>query len=209
MAYFHCLKTSSSSTSVISLHFCGAWFSWTHPWWGLTDLARWDSLWTAVQSGPASRLAGGQGWPWGWRAWWKSSRLLRRQAARCRCCLCPGFIFVCTFLSKKENVHLFSSSFPGFDKGHATLRIFPRTEQTFASARSLGVISWASFWRGKWPFLALGGRPQPLSKSPLKVKSDILRENECPKDPNTPELSKSAKETGNICDRQWHLLRRG
>ena len=25
----------------------------------------------------------------------------------------------------------------------------------------------------------------------------------------TSELSKSAKETGNICDRLWHLLRRG
>ena len=44
------------------------------------------------------------------------------------------------FLSKKEIVHLFSSSLPRFDKCHQTSRIFPRTEQTF-SARSFGVIS--------------------------------------------------------------------
>ena len=41
------------------------------------------------------------------------------------------------FCPKKENVHLFSSSLPRLD----TSRIFPRTEQTFASARSFGVIS--------------------------------------------------------------------
>ena len=51
-------------------------------------------------------------------------------------------LFLCEpFLSKKENVHLFSSSLPRFDKYHETPRIFPRTEQTFASARSFGVIS--------------------------------------------------------------------
>ena len=31
------------------------------------------------------------------------------------------------FLSEKENVHLFSSSLPRFDKYHETSRIFPRT----------------------------------------------------------------------------------
>ena len=52
-------------------------------------------------------------------------------------------LFLCApFLSKKENVHLFSSSLPRFDKQcHETSRIFPRTEQTFARARSFGVIS--------------------------------------------------------------------
>ena len=45
------------------------------------------------------------------------------------------------FLSKMEIVHLFSSSLPRFDKCHEMSRIFPRTEQTFASARSFGVIS--------------------------------------------------------------------
>ena len=55
-----------------------------------------------------------------------------------------GRLYFCArhFLSKKENVHLFFlSSFPRFDKCHETSRIFPRTEQTFASARSFGVIS--------------------------------------------------------------------
>ena len=51
-------------------------------------------------------------------------------------------LFLCApFLSKKENVHLFLSSLPRFDKCHETSRIFTRTEQTFASARSFGVIS--------------------------------------------------------------------
>ena len=50
--------------------------------------------------------------------------------------------FLCApFLSKMENVRLFSSSFPRLDKCHETSQIFPRTEQTFASARSFGVIS--------------------------------------------------------------------
>ena len=51
-------------------------------------------------------------------------------------------LFLCAlFLFRMENVHLFSSSFPRFDKCHETSRIFPRNEQTFASARSFGVIS--------------------------------------------------------------------
>ena len=51
-------------------------------------------------------------------------------------------LFLCApFLPKKGNVHLFSSSFSRFDKCHETSRIFPRNEQTFASARSFGVIS--------------------------------------------------------------------
>ena len=79
-------------------------------------------------------------------------------------------LFLCAlFLSKMENVHLFSSSLPRFDKCHETSRIFPRTEQTFASARSFGVISWALFWRKNgWPVWLCS-----LSKSPP--------ENECAK----------------------------
>ena len=52
-----------------------------------------------------------------------------------------AFFLCAPLLSKKENVHLFSSSLPRFDKCQETSRIFPRTEQTFASARSFGVIS--------------------------------------------------------------------
>ena len=50
------------------------------------------------------------------------------------------YFCACHFLSKKGNVHLFSSSLPRLDKCHETSRIFPRTEQTFASARSFGFI---------------------------------------------------------------------
>ena len=56
------------------------------------------------------------------------------------------------FLSKKEYVHLLSSSIPCLDKCHETSRTFPRTEQTFASARSFVVISWASFSGKNVPF---------------------------------------------------------
>ena len=57
------------------------------------------------------------------------------------CCYRAGLIFVHHFLSKKENVHLLSSSLPCFDKCPETSRIFPRTEQTFASAGSRHVKS--------------------------------------------------------------------
>ena len=46
-------------------------------------------------------------------------------------------------------------------------------EQTFASSRSFGVISWASFWRKNSPF-GLWEGALSLSKSPLKVKRDIF-----------------------------------
>ena len=90
-------------------------------------------------------------------------------------------LFLCShFLSKKENVHLFSSSFPRFDKCHETSRIFPRTEQTFASARSFGVISWASFSRENGPF-GFGRAPSASQKALSKSKGTFLRENECAK----------------------------
>ena len=79
-------------------------------------------------------------------------------------------LFLCApFLSKMENVHLFSSSFPHFDKCHETSRIFPRTEQTFASARSFGVISWASFSRKNGPF-GFGRAPSASQKALSKSK---------------------------------------
>ena len=56
-------------------------------------------------------------------------------------CSIAGFIFVqCAFFVQNVNVHLFSDPLPRFDKCHETSRIFPRTEQTFVSARSFGVI---------------------------------------------------------------------
>ena len=69
------------------------------------------------------------------------------------------------FWSKKENICLFSSLLPRFDKYHETSRMLPKTEQTFASARIFGVISWASFSRKNVPV----GLGLSLSKSPVKV----------------------------------------
>ena len=75
-------------------------------------------------------------------------------------------LFLCApFLFKMENVHLVSSSLPRLDKCHETSRIFPRTEQTFASAGSFGVISWASFWRKNVPF-GFNIAPSAPSKKP-------------------------------------------
>ena len=59
-------------------------------------------------------------------------------------------IFLCTpFLSKSENVRLFSSSLP---QSHETPRMFTRTEQTLARARSVGVIFKLCFWWKASPF---------------------------------------------------------
>ena len=52
-----------------------------------------------------------------------------------------GFIFVRTIFVQNGKCSPISSSLPRFDKCHETSRIFPWTEQTFASARSFGVIS--------------------------------------------------------------------
>ena len=84
-------------------------------------------------------------------------------------------LFLCApFLSKMENVHLFSSSLPRFDKCHETSRIFPRTEQTFASARSFGVISGASFSRKNGPF-GFGRAPSaPFKKRSQSQKCHFL-----------------------------------
>ena len=87
----------------------------------------------------------------------------------------PGCIFVhAIFLSKKGNVHLFSRS-----HSH-TLTNATRCHEYFRGLCRLlpvpGVL--VSFlelrFHGKMALLALGGRPQPLSKSPLKVKRDIF-----------------------------------
>ena len=66
------------------------------------------------------------------------------------------------------------------DKCHKTSRIFPRTEQTFASARSFGVISWASFSRKNGPF-GFERAPSASQKALSKSKGTFLRENECAK----------------------------
>ena len=53
-----------------------------------------------------------------------------------------GFIFVRTIFVQNGKWSPFLELTPThFDKCHETSRIFPRTEQTFASARSFGVIS--------------------------------------------------------------------
>ena len=88
----------------------------------------------------------------------------------------PGFIFVhAPFLSKKGNVHLFSSSIPHFDKCHGeTSRIFSRQLSRLLPVPGVLVSFLELHFEGEVPLLALRGRPQPLSKSPLKVKRDIF-----------------------------------
>ena len=60
---------------------------------------------------------------------------------------------------------------------------------------------------GKMDLLALGGRPQPLKKPSQSQKGHFYKKMNALDDTKTSELSKSAKETENICDRLWHLSR--
>ena len=69
----------------------------------------------------------------------KSEHFHTRAAAAA--CAMAGFFCAHHFCPKWKIVTFFSSSLPRFDKCHEPSRIFPRTEQTFASARSFGVIS--------------------------------------------------------------------
>ena len=62
---------------------------------------------------------------------------------------------------------------------------------------------------GKMALLALRGRPQPLKKPSQSQKGHFSSKMNALNDTKTSELSKSAKETGNICDRLWHLSKRG
>ena len=62
---------------------------------------------------------------------------------------------------------------------------------------------------GKMALLALRGRPQPLKKPSQSQKGHFEEKMNVLNDTKTSELSKSAKETGNICDRLWHLSKRG
>ena len=58
---------------------------------------------------------------------------------------------------------------------------------------------------GKMALLALRGRPQPLKKPSQSQKGHFYEKMNALNDTKTPEMAKSAKETGNICDRLWHL----
>ena len=107
-----------------------------------------------------------------------------------------GFIFVrYHFCLKWKMFTFFSSSLPRFDKCHETSRIFLRTEQTFASARSFGVISWASFSRENCPF-GFETAPSASQKALSKSKGPFLRETNALNDTKTAELSKSAEGNG-------------
>ena len=61
----------------------------------------------------------------------------------------------------------------------------------------------------KMALLAFGRAPsasqKALSKSRRTFSGKIVSMN----DTKTPELAKSARKTGNICDRPWHLSKRG
>ena len=61
----------------------------------------------------------------------------------------------------------------------------------------------------KMTLLALRERPQPLKKPSQSQKGHFYEKMNALNDTKTLELSKSAKETGNICDCLWHLSRNG
>ena len=99
-------------------------------------------------------------------------------------------LFLCAlFLSKIEKKFTFSGTYSQA-LTNAMRRIFPRTEQTFASARSFGVISWASF--SSLSFLS----PQPLKKPSQSQKGHFYKKMNALNDTKTPELSKSAEGNG-------------
>ena len=62
---------------------------------------------------------------------------------------------------------------------------------------------------GEMALLALGRRPQPLKKPSQSQKEHFSEKMNALNDTKTSELSKSEKGTGNICDRLWHLSKRG
>ena len=53
--------------------------------------------------------------------------------------------------------------------------------------------------------LPLGGRPQPLKKPFQSQKGHFYEKMNALNVTKTPELANSAKESGNICDRLYHL----
>ena len=61
---------------------------------------------------------------------------------------------------------------------------------------------------GKMALLALRGHPQPLKKPSQSQKGHFYEKMNALNDTKTLAMSKSARETGNICDRLWHLSRR-
>ena len=142
-------------------------FQTAHPQFWLSSLrVRFLPLLKLVCSGnsgsrlPPERVqASWPRWTWAWGLGptscpaWGSGGLQLEGAGRIRrCCaletpekrqktLKYSLYFKCTpFFSKKANVHFISSSISCVGKCHKTSQIFTRTEQTFVSARSLGII---------------------------------------------------------------------
>ena len=105
-------------------------------------------------------------------------------------------------MSKKDNVHILSSSLPHSDKCHGTSRIFKRTEQTYVNATSFGVIFYPSFWRKNGYF---GFERTPSASKKALSKGTFFAKMNALNDTKTSELSKYVEETGKICDLLRHL----
>ena len=120
----------------------------------------------------------------------------------------PGFMFVqhlCVFRAIVPFLKI--AFYPRLHKCHRRSQIFPVPFADFASSGVL--VSFITFiFAAKWPCLALRGRPQPLKKPSQCQKGQVSKKMNVINDTKTPELAKSAKETGNICDFLWHLSRR-
>ena len=92
-------------------------------------------------------------------------------------------LFLCApFLSKIENVHLFSSSLSRLDKCHETSRIFPRTECRLLSVMPGVLVSFLELhFLGKNGPFGFERPPSDSQKAISKSKGTFLRENECAK----------------------------
>ena len=110
-------------------------------------------------------------------------------------------LFLCTlFFYQKANVRLFSDSLMRryeYSRGLSKLWSVPGVLVSFLELHFLG----------KMALLALGGRPQPLKNPSQSQKGHFYKRTNALNDTKTSELSKSAE--GNICDRLWHLSKRG
>ena len=101
---------------------------------------------------------------------WDSTRCILKAAT-----IISGFVFVSTIFCPKSKMVAFSRAH-SHTSTNATRRheYFPRTEQTFSSARSFGVISWASFSRKNGPFCQRRA-PSASQKALLKSKENFSR----------------------------------
>merc|ERR1712016_26558 len=117
----------------------------------------------------------------------------------------PSFIFVRTVFVQNGKCSPFSRT-----HSHASTNATRRHEYFRGLSRLLPVpgvlVSFLELrFLRKLALLALGGRPQSLKQPSQSQKGHFYKKKNALNDTKTPDLSKSAKGTGNICDRLWHL----